>query len=148
MPRKSLQRGIVQEGRCGHLHYQRSKAKVNCINCHLHVGHYRGKRLQEPEDLAEAAERELDKTFPIKPQGFQNYTEEIPGSDAKFKMVAVSGGTFLMGSPPTGSYQGPDEGPVRKVKLSPFWMGEWKSLGANTRRIPCSGAREEEAGMR
>ena len=115
--------GLSKNGVDGHLHYQRSKAKVKCINCHLHSGHYRGKRLQEPEDLAEAAERELDKTFPVNPAGFRNYLEEIPGSDVRFRMVAILGGTFLMGSPPSGSYRGPDEGPVRKVKLRPFWMG-------------------------
>ena len=114
---------LSKKGVDGHLHYQRSKAKMLCINCHLHTGHNRGKQVEQPEEMADAVERELDKTFPVHPQGFQNYTEIIPGTEVKFRMVAVPGGTFNMGTPQTESYRRPDEGPVRKVKLSPFWMG-------------------------
>jgi formylglycine-generating enzyme required for sulfatase activity len=115
--------GLSRKGVDGHLHYQRSKAKMMCINCHLAVGHYRGKKVEQPEDLAEAAEAELDKAFPLSPAGLQNYTEVIPGSEAKFRMVAIPGGTFSMGSPESEPYHHSDEGPVRTVRLSPFWMG-------------------------
>ena len=114
---------LSKKGVDGHLHYQRSKAKMLCINCHLPSGHYRGEKAEEPEEMADAAERELDKSFPLNPEGFRNYTEIIPDTEVKFRMVAVPGGTFNMGSPVTEPYRRNDEGPVRKVKLTPFWMG-------------------------
>jgi sulfatase modifying factor 1 len=115
--------GLSKKGVDGHLHYQRSRPRMMCINCHLHSGHYRGKKVEEVQDEAETAERELDKTFPQTPQGFQNYTEVIPDSEVKFRMVAIPGGTFEMGSPESEPYRHPDEGPMRKIRLSPFWMG-------------------------
>jgi formylglycine-generating enzyme required for sulfatase activity len=39
-------------------------------------------------------------------------------------MVAVSGGTFSMGSPEKEAYRNKDEGPVRQVTISSFFMGE------------------------
>src|SRR5271157_4627492 len=114
--------GLSKKGVDGHLHYQRSKAKMRCINCHLHAGHYRGKQAEEAPEEAEAEERGLDASFPLNPEGFRNYAETIPGSEVKIRMVAVPGGSFLMGSPESEPYRRPDEGPVRRVKLSPFWM--------------------------
>jgi formylglycine-generating enzyme required for sulfatase activity len=113
--------GLNKKGVDAHLHYQRSKDKMRCINCHLHTGHFRGKGSQETEDEGEVHE-DLDKPFPLNPSGFQSYTEVIPGSTVKIRMVAVPGGTFEMGSPESEPYRRADEGPVHKVKLSPFWM--------------------------
>lgn len=55
-------------------------------------------------------------------QEFVSYEQTLPGSNIKFNMVAIESGSFLMGS--TGSEKGrnEDEGPPRKVKLSPFWI--------------------------
>lgn len=58
------------------------------------------------------------------PQKFTTYTEEIPGSDIDFQMIAVKGGSFLMGSPKNEKGREEDEGPVHMVKLDPFWMGK------------------------
>jgi formylglycine-generating enzyme required for sulfatase activity len=58
------------------------------------------------------------------PSGPKNYTETIPGSTIKFDMVAIPGGTFLMGSPPSEKGRKPDEGPQHLVTLKPFWMGK------------------------
>ena len=52
------------------------------------------------------------------------YTEKIPDSEAKFDMVPIPGGTFLMGSPDTEPGRGKDEGPQHQVTLKPFWMGK------------------------
>ncbi len=54
----------------------------------------------------------------------ENYTEKIPGTDVKFDMVAIPGGTFLMGSPPTEKGRAADEGPQHPVTIRPFWMGK------------------------
>jgi formylglycine-generating enzyme required for sulfatase activity len=55
---------------------------------------------------------------------FKNYTRELEGTDLKFDMIAIPGGTFNMGSPPTEVGRRPDEGPQHQVKISPFWMGK------------------------
>ncbi len=52
--------GLSKKGVDGHLHYQRSKDKMRCINCHLHTGHFRGKEAEEVVDEAAAQEQELD----------------------------------------------------------------------------------------
>jgi len=115
--------GLSKKGVDGHLHYQRSQARMRCINCHLHTGHYRGKKEEASKDVAEKDERELDTKFPLNAPGSQSYSEVIPGSEVKFRMVAVPGGTFQMGSPASEPCRATDEGPVHAVKLSPFWMG-------------------------
>ncbi len=115
--------GLTKKGADAHLYYQRMKAKVRCINCHITSGHNRGKKSEQIIETAEVVTPEDPKAFPLNPTGFQNYTEVIPGSEVKFEMVAVPGGTFQMGSPESEPYRRPDEGPVHTVKLSPFWMG-------------------------
>src|ERR1019366_2081572 len=114
--------GLSKKGVDGHLHYQRSKDKMRCINCHLHTGHYRGKESEEVPDEDVAQEQALEKTFPLSPQGFQSYSEVIPGSEVRIRMVAVPGGTSQMGSPESEPYRRADEGPPHQVKISPFWM--------------------------
>ncbi len=52
------------------------------------------------------------------------YTQEIPGTDLKFDMVPIPGGTFLMGSPATEEKRKADEGPQVSVQIAPFWMGK------------------------
>lgn len=49
-------------------------------------------------------------------------TEKIPGTDVTFEMVLISGGEFLMGSPPGEKDRNPDEGPQHLVRIAPFWM--------------------------
>jgi len=52
------------------------------------------------------------------------YTNTIPGSLVSFVMVPIKGGEFVMGSPASEAGRNADEGPQRKVKLEPFWMGQ------------------------
>ncbi|MCS7304395.1 MAG: SUMF1/EgtB/PvdO family nonheme iron enzyme [Thermoguttaceae bacterium] len=52
------------------------------------------------------------------------YTEIIPGTDVKFDMVPIRGGTFKMGSPENEKNRKPDEGPQVEVRIEPFWMGK------------------------
>jgi formylglycine-generating enzyme required for sulfatase activity len=40
-----------------------------------------------------------------------------------FEMVAVPGGEFTLGSPPSEPCRAADEGPQRRVRVSRFWMG-------------------------
>ena len=52
----------------------------------------------------------------------KNYTQPVPGTDAKFDMVYVPGGEFRMGSPDAEEGRKPDEGPQHAVKVNPFWL--------------------------
>jgi formylglycine-generating enzyme required for sulfatase activity len=67
---------------------------------------------------------EPDATFQPKVDKLEqrNYTETIPGTEVKFEMIAIPGGTFLMGSPATEPGHADDEGPQHPVQIRPFWM--------------------------
>ena len=52
------------------------------------------------------------------------YVETIPGTDIKFELVPIPGGTFTMGSPADEPKRKEDEGPQHEVTLKPFWMGK------------------------
>src|SRR5262245_62919486 len=55
---------------------------------------------------------------------FKSYTEIVPGTKVEFEMVAISGGTFMMGSPTSEKGRGEDEGPQHPVSIRPFWMAK------------------------
>lgn len=55
----------------------------------------------------------------IAQETFEPYTQRIDGTDLQFTMQAIPGGEFLMGS----SRGNPDEQPVHRVKVDPFWIG-------------------------
>jgi formylglycine-generating enzyme required for sulfatase activity len=118
-------KGLSQKGVDAHLHYQRTKGETRCINCHLHVGHLRPVP-QVVEDEEEKFRAEDEKLFPVQVEGLQNFSQPIPGSDVRMQFVAIPGGTFQMGSPENEPYRREDEGPVRTVKVSPFWMGRFE----------------------
>jgi formylglycine-generating enzyme required for sulfatase activity len=54
------------------------------------------------------------------------YTETIPGTNLTFEMIPIPGGEFVMGSPEGEASRNEDEGPQRKVKIRPFWMGKYE----------------------
>jgi formylglycine-generating enzyme required for sulfatase activity len=56
-------------------------------------------------------------------EGFNDFTEYIVGSSISFDMIAIPGGSFLMGSPDDEPFRKLNEGPVREVEISPFFMG-------------------------
>lgn len=56
-------------------------------------------------------------------QAFEAYSQQIPGTDVQFKMVAVKGGSFKLGSPDNEKGRNKDEGPAKNVQISDFWMG-------------------------
>jgi formylglycine-generating enzyme len=59
-------------------------------------------------------------------EAFADYAETIPGTGVTFQMVAVPGGVFMMGSPENEPGRREDEGPQRRVQVSPFWMGKFE----------------------
>jgi formylglycine-generating enzyme required for sulfatase activity len=58
------------------------------------------------------------------PPGMKAYVEPIPGSELKFVMIPIPGGTYTIGSPPAETKRSDDEGPQVQVKIAPFWMGK------------------------
>ncbi len=54
------------------------------------------------------------------------YEEPIEHTELTVSMVPIPGGTFLMGSPESEEDRKDDEGPQRKVTVSPFWMGKYE----------------------
>jgi len=106
-----------------HQHYENTKDKIYCINCHKTVGHFQ-EELVEIAELAPVREKRKQRSRPLDTGEFKSYTELIPGTEVFFEMVAIPGGTFRMGSPESEPYRKPDEGPVHEVTLSLFWIGE------------------------
>ncbi len=109
-----------------HLFYTTSKDPLNCINCHLNVGHYDRNAIHAHDTsfgITVTANQAVyaEAARVVK---FENYNEKIPGSTVSFDMVAIPGGTFNMGSPDDEPLRKKDEGPVRKVIVSKFWMAK------------------------
>jgi formylglycine-generating enzyme len=114
------------DGGNAHLLYTTSKDPLTCINCHLNVGHYDKNALHAHNTSfgINVTENKSVYTEPAKVGKFENFTENIPGSNVSFDMIAVPGGKFLMGSPDNEPLRKNDEGPLRKVTLSKFWMAK------------------------
>jgi formylglycine-generating enzyme required for sulfatase activity len=66
----------------------------------------------------------LGTTITASGQAIKSYDETIPGTEVKFKMIGIAGGTFSIGSPGSEAGRDDDEGPVRKVQLPAFWLAE------------------------
>ena len=119
--------GISDDGITAHLHYEENAKKLglDCISCHLNVGHYmpgyEHKRLEgKVFQTVEGPVYETKATV----TSFENFTETVPGTTAAIKMIAVPGGEFTMGSSDKEPFHKDDEGPQKKVKVSPFFMAE------------------------
>jgi len=109
-----------------HLFYTTSKDPLNCINCHLNVGHYDRNAVHAHDTSfgVTAAANQVIFTEPAMVETFKSFTEMVPGTNVSFEMVALPGGTYTMGSPDDEQLRKPDEGPARKVTLSKFWMAQ------------------------
>ncbi|MEN8229671.1 MAG: SUMF1/EgtB/PvdO family nonheme iron enzyme [Bacteroidota bacterium] len=118
--------GLTKEGREAHLYYEQKEEQLHCINCHITVGHYDPDRLHAKNSdfgTAEIAETEIY-TEPGIVEGFNNFTEYITGSDVSFEMIAIPGGSFMMGSLADEPFRNEDEGPVEEVSISSFFMAK------------------------
>jgi formylglycine-generating enzyme required for sulfatase activity len=126
--------GITSDAVTAHLYYEENEKKLDlqCISCHLDAGHHNpnythGKMTGIP-GLSASGTGAVDTSLYFKTAAevtsFTNYTEQIPGTGVSFKMIAIAGGTYQMGSPEKETFHQPDESPVRNVTLSPFFMAE------------------------
>lgn len=125
-------KNLVDAGIAAHLYYENNEKKLDlqCISCHLDAGHYNpnykhGKMTGIPgqaDGSAESSKPAFEQATSV--TTFADYTEQIPGTSVSFKMIAVKGGTFNMGSPEKEPFHKADESPVRQVTVSPFFMAE------------------------
>lgn len=119
--------GISDEGVTVHLYYEDNEEKLDlqCISCHLDAGHYNPNykhgQMSERKGATTNAQLFAEATQVTE---FKNFTEQIPGTAVTINMVAIPGGEFMMGSPENEPLRGENEGPQRRVSLSPFFMAE------------------------
>ncbi len=119
-------KGLSTEGGTAHLYYEQKAEKLNlqCINCHLDAGHYNPDYKHEKmTGIPVKKGNQVLFSLPAIVTNFENYKEFIPGTSIAFNMIAVNGGSFNMGSS-ENKFSKSDEGPVRNVTLSPFFMAE------------------------
>ncbi len=114
---------LTDEGEEAHLHYEQRADEIRCLNCHLQVGHYDPDAVKDVDFTIAATEDVEIYDAPAVVESFIDYTEFIPGTTVSFEMVAISGGTFEMGSVESEPYRRDDEAPAHPVRVSPFWMG-------------------------
>jgi len=83
---------------------------------------------------------------------FKSFTERVPNSSVSFKMIAIPGGSFKMGSPQDEPFRKADEGPVRDVDISPFFMAEvevtWDEYLAFYAQTAAEGRTTDTEGLR
>jgi len=117
---------LTKEGQDAHLYYDQKKKEILCLNCHIDVGHFDPKRLHAKNTGFGGTSSAPKEIFPAsaKVEKLESYTETIPNTSASFKMIAVPGGTFKMGSPESEQMRKADEGPVKEVNISSFFMAE------------------------
>jgi formylglycine-generating enzyme required for sulfatase activity len=56
----------------------------------------------------------------------KNYTETL-NKYVSIEMIAIPGGTYMMGTPATEKERGDDEGPQHPVTIKPFWMAKFET---------------------
>ena len=119
---------LTKAGEDAHLYYTQTKKtdELHCINCHLNAGHFIEGYTHGSNSTFGSVSSAAKEVFtePTKVTAFKNFTERIPKSPISFNMVAIPGGTFKIGSPADEPFRKEDEGPVKKVEISPFFMAE------------------------
>lgn len=103
-----------------------------------------GKLPAKPKDDLALAEKLAAKI--ASPTEFKRYQQTIPNTVIAYEMVPVPGGEFVMGSPATEAGRNPDEGPQRKLKVEPFWMGKYEVTWDEYRLFMFQNLSNEKAG--
>jgi formylglycine-generating enzyme required for sulfatase activity len=119
-------RKLSKKGSDAHLYYEQNSDILRCINCHLETGHFSLTKTEPDLPFKTDIKSEQIYNHPAIVDSFQNFKEMIPGTAVNFDMIAIPGGTFLIGSPESESYRVGDEGPQKRITLNSFWMGKWE----------------------
>ena len=82
---------LSKKGDKAHFYYKNNQDKLDCINCHIDVGHG-GKHMHKANKgfLKKGKTLEAFKEASLV-SSFENFTEQIPGTDVSFEMIAISG---------------------------------------------------------
>ena len=147
---------LSKEGEDAHLYYKQTKKTpdLHCINCHLNAGHYMEGNTHGSNKTFGAVSSAPKEIFtePAKVNEFTSFTENIPNSSVSFRMIAIPGGKFKMGSPENEPFRKETEGPVREVELSPFFMAEievtWDEYLAFYAQTAAEGRSTDTEGLR
>lgn len=118
---------LTDEGAVAHLYYTENcdKLKLQCINCHLDVGHYNPNYSHKKmAGIPQSATKGAPYADTVLVESFDHFTEQLPGTTVAFEMMAIPEGAFRMGSPDDESFRREDESPVREVRVSRFFMGQ------------------------
>lgn len=73
-------------------------------------------------------------TPPVNTMLGQNFTVDL-GQGVTLEMIAIPGGTFLMGSPESDKESSHDERPQHTVTIQPFYMGKYPVTQAQWRAV-------------
>lgn len=117
---------LNKEGQEAHLYYTQNENDLHCINCHLQVGHYDPNAKHE-SNTSFGTGTAVNTTIYNESttiSKFESFTENIPNSTVSFRMIAIPGGEFELGSSDTEKISRENEKPSRKVKISRFFMAE------------------------
>ena len=82
--------------------------------------------LNEREMIRKIRDSILAKKAKEETAAIKDYTQTIHETGIDFEMVAIEGGTFLMGSGAGDPDRFSDEEPQHEVRVSPFWMGKFE----------------------
>lgn len=117
---------LSEKGENAHLYYSQNEEELHCINCHLDVGHFDPNAKHEHNTTFGSDKDEIAEVYavPTTVTKHTDFTEQIPNSSISFNMKAISGGAFKQGSPEKEAFRRSDEGPVKEIKISPFFMAE------------------------
>ncbi|RLD30170.1 MAG: hypothetical protein DRI73_10565, partial [Bacteroidetes bacterium] len=140
---------LSKDGEKAHLYYNQNSEQLHCINCHLDVGHYDKNAIHAKNVSFGKSEEEKEFfTEPAKIESFNNFTEKIPGTDVKFEMLAIKGGSFKMGSDKNEWSRNSNEGPVHNISVGSFFMGRtevsWNEFIAFYNQTASEGRPEEK----
>jgi sulfatase modifying factor 1 len=121
---------LTRDGSDAHLYYKQMTEKgeeLQCISCHLNAGHYIKDYVHGSNKGFGSSAKMADTiyTSPATVTSFADFTEQIPGSGVCFRMIAIPGGTFTMGSPESEPLRDSDE-TQHRVTIDSFFIAEFE----------------------
>lgn len=147
---------LTKAGEDAHLYYKQKKNSpdLHCINCHLNAGHYiegYSHGSNKTFGATSSAPKEIFKE-PAKISEFRSFTEQVPQSSVSFRMIAIPGGRFKMGSPSDEPFRKNNEQTPKEVEISRFFMAEievsWEEYLAFYKQTAAEGRTTDTEGLR
>ncbi|MUP37298.1 NapC/NirT family cytochrome c [Labilibaculum euxinus] len=80
---------LSKKGDEAHFYYKNNSVNLDCINCHLGVGHGEKELLHENINFLKSSQTEIKYHQAAEVKHFINFTEKIPGTSVAFEMIAI-----------------------------------------------------------